>query len=257
MYQGVTFRAKAWKTVLQDIEEASQLGPDVRRVFLCDGDALILSTAKLLKILRAIGENMPWIERVGVYGDTRSVGSKSVGELKELKEAGLGIVYHGAETGSDQVMRLIDKGGTRAECIETAEKLREASITHSVMVLLGIGGRELSEEHARETASLLTEMAPRYVGALTTTLVPGTPLHSAATRGAFELPSPFEMLLELRTIIAQSEFEETRFSCNHASNYLPMRMDLPEDKEDVLRALDRVIEEADERVLKPEYLRGL
>jgi len=125
------------------------------------------------------------------------------------------------------------------------------------MVLLGIGGRELSSDHARETASMLSEMAPRYVGALTTTLVPGTPLHTEAAQGAFELPSPFEMLLELRTIVAESQFTHTRFSCNHASNYLPMRMDLPRDRDAVLHALDQVIAEGNQGALKPEYLRGL
>ncbi|MGB0591466.1 MAG: radical SAM protein [Myxococcota bacterium] len=257
MYSGVSFRVKPWETVHADICEAANLGPNVRRVFLCDGDALILPTRKLIAILEAIRAEMPWIERVGVYGDTRSVGRKSVDELTALRKAGLGIVYHGAETGSDAVMAHIDKGGTRDECLETARRLREAGITHSVMVLLGIGGKELSEEHARETASMLSAMSPRYVGALTTTLVPGTPLHAAAKRGEFTLPSPFEMLLELRTIVADSQFTHTRFSCNHASNYLPMRMDLPRDKDAVLGALDQVIADGDRGALKPEYLRGL
>jgi radical SAM superfamily enzyme YgiQ (UPF0313 family) len=257
MYSGVSFRTKPWGTVLADIEEAAGVGASVRRVFLCDGDALILPTRKLLRILEAIRTRLPWIERVGVYGDTRSVGRKSVDELIALREAGLGIIYHGAETGSDAVMTRIDKGGTREECLETARRLRAAGLTHSVMVLLGIGGRELSAEHARETASMLSEMAPRYVGALTTTLVPGTLLHGAAERGEFTLPSPFEMLLELRTIVAESQFTHTRFSCNHASNYLPMRMDLPRDRGAVLSALDQVIADRNSDALKPEYLRGL
>jgi len=257
MYSGVSFRVKPWETIEADIEEAATAGPSFKRVFLCDGDALILPTRKLLRILEAIHSKLPWVERVGVYGDTRSVGRKSVEELVALRQAGLGIVYHGAETGSDAVMERIDKGGTRKECLETARRLREAGITHSVMVLLGIGGRELSSDHARETASMLSEMAPRYVGALTTTLVPGTPLHTEAAQGAFELPSPFEMLLELRTIVAESQFTHTRFSCNHASNYLPMRMDLPRDRDAVLHALDQVIAEGNQGALKPEYLRGL
>jgi radical SAM superfamily enzyme YgiQ (UPF0313 family) len=200
---------------------------------------------------------MPWIERVGVYGDTRSAGRKSVEDLTALREAGLGIVYHGVETGSDEVMALIDKGGTRAECIETARRLREAGLIHSVMVLLGIGGVALSETHAQETASMLTEMDPPYVGALTTTVVPGTKLHAATAAGRFVLPSPFEMLGELRTILAESRFTGARFSSNHASNYLPMRMDLPADRDAALSALDQVIQRADEGALKPEFLRGL
>lgn len=257
MYSGVTFKAKPWETILADIEEAAQDGPVYRRVFLCDGDALVLSTRQLLRILEAIRTHLPWIERVSVYGDTRSAGRKSVEDLIALRQAGLGIVYHGVETGSDAVMARIDKGGTRAECVETARRLREAGLTHSVMVLLGIGGTDLSDTHAQETASMLSEMDPRYVGALTTTVVPGTALHTAATAGEFVLPTPFEMLGELRTILAESRFTNTRFSCNHASNYLPMRMDLPQDRDAALLALDRVIEAGDSDALKPEFLRGL
>ena len=257
MYRDKQFRAKPWEVVERDLEHARQLGPRFRRVFLCDGDALILSTAKLLKILTAIREQLPWVERVGVYGDTRSVKKKPVEELRSLEEAGLGIVYHGVESGDDEVLTFIDKGGTRADCIETAEKLRQAGIAHSVMVLLGIGGVRMSEAHARSTASLLTAMDPSYVGALTTTVVPDTPLADHEDRGEFALPDKFRMLEELRTMVEESEFTNCRFSANHASNYLPLTCELPRDKQALLHALDSVLAERDERVLKPEYLRGL
>lgn len=257
MYRDKTFRAKPWATVEADIEEAAALGPRFRRVFLCDGDALILSTKKLLRILERVSERLPWVERVGVYGDTRSVGNKSVGELIALREAGLGIVYHGMESGDDEVLLRIDKGGTRDEAIETAAKLRDAGIAHSVMVLLGVGGTELSEQHARNTASALTAMDPPYVGALTTTLVPGTPMFDQAQRGELELPDPMGMLRELRTIIAESNFSGCRFSSNHASNYLPIRSEMPRDKDEVVAILDHVLAARDEAMLKPEHLRGL
>jgi radical SAM superfamily enzyme YgiQ (UPF0313 family) len=257
MYRDKTFRAKPWSVIEADIEEAARIGPRFRRVFLCDGDALILSTKRLLPILEAIAERLPWVERVGVYGDTRSVGAKSVEELRALAEAGLGIVYHGMESGDDEVLRRIDKGGTRAEAIETAAKLREAGIDHSVMVLLGVGGAELSEQHARNTASALTAMDPAYVGALTTTIVPGTPMHEQAQRGELELPGKMGMLRELRTIIAESDFTGCRFSSNHASNYLPIRSTMPDDKAEVVALLDQVLELDDESLLKPEHLRGL
>jgi radical SAM superfamily enzyme YgiQ (UPF0313 family) len=257
MYRDKQFRAKSWEVVERDLAQASQIGPRFRRVFLCDGDALILSTEKLLKILNAIREQLPWVERVGVYGDTRSVKKKSVEDLHSLKEAGLGIVYHGVESGDDEVLISIDKGGTRADCVDTARKLREAGIAHSVMVLLGIGGVQRSREHARETASLLTEMDPSYVGALTTTVVPDTPLAEHQHNGAFTLPDKFRMIEELRTIVEESEFTNCRFSANHASNYLPLTCELPRDKQALLAALDGVLAERDERVLKPDYLRGL
>ena len=218
---------------------------------------MILATPKLLKILDAIQEKLPWVERVGVYGDTRSVGRKSVEELTSLKEAGLGIVYHGMESGDDEVLKRIVKGGTRQECIETADKLKAAGILHSVIVLLGIGGTELSAQHASATASILTRMDPPFVGVLTTTVVPGTPLHAEQARGEFVLPSKFEMLGELKVMLEESIFSQCRFSTNHASNYLPMRADFPEEQPHMLALLRKVIEKGDEDLLKPEYLRGL
>jgi radical SAM superfamily enzyme YgiQ (UPF0313 family) len=260
MYRDKQFRPKPWELVEADLREAAALGRrGIRsdRVFLCDGDALILSTRKLLEILAGIREHLPWVTRVGTYGDTRSVGRKSVEELVQLREAGLSIVYHGMESGDDEVLTMIDKGGTRAELLTTASKLREAGITHSVIVLLGIGGVALSEQHAENTATALSEMDPPFVGALTTTIVPGTPLSDMAARADFELPSKFRMLEELRVIVANSEFSRCRFSSNHASNYLPLRGDLPRDKPAMLAVLDEVIARGDERLLKPERLRGL
>lgn len=257
MYKGERFRSKAWETIEADIEEARSIGPRFRRVFLCDGDSLILSQRRLVQVLDRVRERLPWVERVGTYGDTRSVLKKSVEELSELRELGLGIVYHGVESGDAETLRRVDKGGTVEECVETAERLRAAGITHSVMVLLGIGGVERSAEHAEATARLLTRMQPRYVGALTTTVVPGTPLAEQQACGEFSLPEKLELLRELRTIVAESELTGSRFSANHASNYLPIRAELPRDKPAVLALLDRVLESGDESLLKPEYLRAL
>lgn len=260
MYRDKSFKPKPWPTIEQDLREAAAMaarGYRSDKLFLCDGDALILSTKRLLEILAGIREHLPWVTRVGTYGDTRSVGNKSVAELTELREAGLGIVYHGMESGCDEVLAAIDKGGTRAELIATAAKLRAAGLVHSVIVLLGIGGVARSEAHARDTASALSEMDPPFVGALTTTVLPGTPLFEQQARGEFELPSKFRMLEELRTIVADSEFSDCRLSSNHASNYLPLRGSLPRDKPAMLALLDEVIARGDERLLKPERLRAL
>ena len=257
MYRDKRFKPKDLARVEKDLQEAHAYGPRHKRAFLCDGDALILPTKRLLAILALIRKYTPWIQRVGVYGDTRSVGRKSVEELEQLKAAGLGIVYHGMESGDPEVLEAIEKGGTREEMIETARRLREAGITHSVMVLLGVGGKKLSEQHARNTASILTAMDPPYVGALTTTVVPGTPMAEAQAKGDFELPGKFRMIEELRQIVAESDFSDCRFSANHASNYVPIRSTLPRDKKAVLEALDYILNDRDERRLKPESLRAL
>ena len=156
-----------------------------------------------------------------------------------------------------EVLERIDKGGEREEMITTAHKLRDAGLAHSVMVLLGIGGEDLSEQHAVNTASALTEMDPPYVGALTTTVVPGTPLAAKQVDGSFQLPGKFRMLEELRTIVAEATFSNCRFSSNHASNYLPVRSTLPRDRKAVLEVIDTVLASGDERRLKPEALRAL
>lgn len=267
MYRDKQFRPKDWDTIRADLDHVAEVSrramaqnggqPPFSRVFLCDGDALILPTRRLVQILEGIREAWPWVERVGTYGDTRSVGRKSVEELIRLRELGLGIVYHGMESGDDDVLVRIDKGGTRAEAIETADKLRAAGLTHSVIVLLGVGGTDLSEAHARNTASVLTRMDPPFVGALTTTLVPGTPLFDMAEAGDFVLPDQFRMLEELRTIVAESNFSRCRFSSNHASNYLPLRSELPRDKAAVVSVLDEVLARRDPADLKPEFMRGL
>lgn len=254
------FRIKPWDVVRRDIDEAATLverGFSVRRVFLCDGDALILPTAKLLQILNYLQEKIPMVRRVGVYGDARSILRKSPDELAQLKAAGLGIVYHGAESGDDQVLARIQKGSTAAEAVQSAHRLKEAGIRHSVMVMLGIGGVARSHQHARATAQLLTEMDPPFVGALTTTIIPGTPIDEEVKSGQFALPDPWSLLQELRILVDESQFTRCRFHSNHASNYLPLSLNLPTDKEKALAQLDRMLNERDDGDLKPEYLRGL
>lgn len=259
MYRGADqrFRAKPFDTVAADIEEAAALGRPLPRVFLCDGDALVLSTDKLVRILDRLRERIPSVRRVGIYGDARTILRKSVDELVRLRELGLGIVYHGVESGDPETLRRIDKGSTRGETVEAAARLREAGIRHSVIVMLGIGGVERSREHAEATADLLTEMDPPYVGALTTTLVPGTLLHAAAGRGEFELPDPWGMLEELEILVARGRPTRCAFHSNHASNYLPLRMNLPTDRETGLAAIREVLARRDRDDLKPEEWRGL
>lgn len=254
------FRPKDLSTVAADIDEAADLeaaGVPIRRVFLCDGDALILPTAKLVDILEQIRRKLPNVRRVGLYGDARSILRKSAADLARLRELGLGIVYHGAESGDDTVLERVHKGSTAAEAVAAAERLRAAGLRHSVMVMLGLGGTERSEQHAAATARLLTDMDPPYVGALTTTLVPGTPLHDDAAAGRFELPDRWRMLAELRTLIAESRFSRCRFHSNHASNYLPLSLNLPVDRARALALLDQVLTGKDESRLRPDYRRGL
>ncbi|HOK06200.1 MAG TPA: radical SAM protein [Syntrophales bacterium] len=255
-YKGVRFRIKSREEIEEDILEASRFRR-VERVFLCDGDALIVPQGRLVEILASIGKNIRGVRRIGLYGNAKSILRKSVDDLKELRRLGLGIVYLGVESGSRGVLAAVRKGVTYEEMVEAGRRVKEAGITLSVTVLLGIGGREGSMEHAEGTARILTEIDPDYVGALTVMVVPGTPLYEDYAAGRFELPDTFGFLKELGVMIGKSNFTDCFFTSNHASNYLPLRVRLPEGRERALTMLDEVIAAKDERILRPEYLRAL
>ncbi len=256
MYQQKSFRVRPMNEILEDLREGLA-HPGFRRVFLCDGDALVLHTDKLLTILSEIKQHGPHIQRVGVYGDALAINRKSVDELTALREAGLGIVYHGMESGDNETLALLNKGVTDQEIIQAARKLREAGIAYSAIVLLGAGGEALSEQHAKNTARVLSACDPDYVGCLMLTLVPGTPMHDDAEAGRFTLPGPFGLLEELRTLVAESHFSNCHFTANHASNYLPLKGDFPADQPRILDLLNRVLQTKDRSILKPEWMRGL
>jgi radical SAM superfamily enzyme YgiQ (UPF0313 family) len=254
------FRVKPMATVAADIDEAARFsasGVPIRRVFLCDGDALILPFDHLVRILELLREKIPSVRRVSIYGDARSILRKSPGELARLRELGLGIVYHGVESGDDVVLDRMVKGSTAAEAVTAAGCLREAGIRHSVMVMLGLGGIERSAVHAAKTAEILTAMDPPFVGALTTTIIPGTPLARERDEGRFTLPDRWGLLEELRILVRESRFSRCRFHSNHASNYLPLSLNLPADRDKALAALDLVLATRDESRLRPDHLRGL
>jgi radical SAM superfamily enzyme YgiQ (UPF0313 family) len=254
-YAGERFRIKPDAVVMEDIGFAAAHCRRQRRVFLCDGDALIVPQARLLRILEAIRSQLPWVTRVGAYANAKSLSRKSIDELRELRRLGLGIVYMGLETGDDETLRRIHKGADSAELIAMGRKAREAGFKLSVTVLLGIAGRDRSQLHARETGRVLTAMGPDYVGALSLMLIPGTPLYEDWRRGDFILINPEEMLAELRTMLAETNLNPGLFHANHASNYLPIKARLPKDKAATLRLIDRAM--AGEVSLKPEFMRAL
>ncbi len=254
-YAGERFRIKPEAIIMQDIAFAAQYCKRQRRMFLCDGDALILPQKRLLKILQEIRAQLPWVTRVGAYANAKSLKMKSIDELSDLRENGLGILYMGLETGDDVTLKNINKGAASDTMIAMGQKAREAGFKLSITVLLGIAGRERSQIHARETGRVLSAIDPEYVGALSLMLIPGTPLFDDHDAGKFELIEPPEMLAELRTMIASTNLTRGLFHANHASNYLPIRARLPRDKEETLHLIDQAL--AGKVGLKPEYLRAL
>ncbi len=254
-YMGDRFRIKPDSIIMEDIAFAANYCKRQRRVFLCDGDVLIIPQKRLMKILVEIEKQLPWVTRVGTYANAKSLNMKSPDELKELKAHGLGIAFMGLETGDDVTLKNINKGATSQHMIEMGKKARSAGIKLSITVLLGIAGKERSKIHAKETGRVLSAIDPEYVGALSLMLIPGTPLCNDYESGKFLLPDPSEMLEELRIMIANTNLSSGLFHANHASNYLPIRAKLPKDKEATLKLIDEAL--AGRIELKPEYLRAL
>jgi len=254
-YMGERFKIKPDSIIMEDLAFAANYSKRQRRVFLCDGDVLIIPQKRLMKILVEIEKQLPWVTRVGIYANAKSLNMKSPDELKELKAHGLGIAYMGLETGDDVTLKNINKGATSQHMIEMGKKARLAGIKLSITVLLGIAGKERSKIHAKETGRVLSAIDPEYVGALSLMLIPGTPLCNDYESGKFLLPDPVEMLEELRIMIANTNLSSGLFHANHASNYLPIRARLPKEKEATLKLIDEAL--AGRIELKPEYLRAL
>ena len=255
-YRQKKFRIKSLEQIKKDLREASHY-ENVEKVFLCDGDALIIPQPRLEEILELINLNLPNIERIGTYANAKSVLRKSVDELNKLRELGLKIIYLGVETGNAELLQKIHKGVTYEQMVEAAHRVKEAGIVLSVTVLLGLGGIEKSIEHAMDTAKILTDMDPDYAGALTVMFVPETELYEDYLAGRFVLPDQFGFIRELYLMIANSNFTNCYFTSNHASNYLPVKAYLPREKEKILKMISSVIEAKDLSQIRPEYLRGL
>lgn len=255
-YRQKKFKIKPLEIIKKDLLEARGY-KGVDKVFLCDGDALIIPQPRLEEILGLINENLPNIERISTYANAKSILRKSVDDLRKLNSMGLKMIYLGVETGNSQLLEKIYKGVTYEQMVEAGRRVKEAGMMLSVTVLLGVGGIEKSVEHALDTAKILTDLDPDYAGALTLMLIPDTPLYEEYITGKFVMPDTFGYIKELYLIIANANFTNCYFTSNHASNYLPIKAFLPRQKEKILKMISSVIEEKDSSKIRPEYLRGL
>lgn len=254
-YKGVRFKIKDAAIIDQDIKYAAENFRFLKRLFITDGDALILPRARLTQILSRIREKMPWVQRVGLYGNAKSILRKSPQEFEELRDLGLGIVYLGLESGDAQVLQDIHKGVSRERMIEAGQRIRAAGIKLSVTALLGIAGLERSLRHARATGEALSAMDPNYVGVLTLMILPNTELGEQVRRGEFRLMELPELLRELREMLAGTNLTRGLFLSNHASNYLALKVKMPADKDKALELIDRALQ--GDVQLRPEWARAL
>lgn len=254
-YKGVRFRIKDESTINEDIAFAAKYCRQQKRVFIGDGDALIIPTDRLTEIFLSIRENLPWVNRISLYGNAKSILRKNNEELVKLKELGLDRIYMGLESGHAPTLKNIRKGVTAEQMIAAAGMVREAGLFLSVTVLLGIAGINDSEIHASESGRILTEMKPNQIAALTLMLLENTPLHENAVSGSFHLPDQKMLLAELRTMVNCINLERVQFQANHASNYLPISGRLMKDKKKILQIIEDGL--AGRKYLKAESQRGL
>ncbi len=250
------FRIRPLADCLEDLANAArELGPTVEKVFVADGDALVMDLAHWAPILEACRQHFRRLRRVSCYATAPNVLAKTDAELRELRELGLALLYMGPESGDDVTMKKIAKGSTAADHVEAAQRARAAGLELSAIFLLGAGGLERSSEHAAASAELVTAMDPHYLAALTLTVVSTTPLAKLAKRGSFVLPSIELLLGELRTFVDRARPTDALFRTNHASNYLPLGGRLPRDRARIVEAIDHAL--AGGIALRPEHLRGL
>ena len=252
-YKDKRFTIKEERTVLGDILFAARHMQDRKRVFLMDGDALIVPQKKLMRILEQIREHLPGVSGVGTYANTKSIASKSERQLRQLRENGLDTLYIGVESGDDQVRQAVRKGSSARQCLETGRTAKTAGMRLVVLVLIGIAG-DRWRQCARATGELLTAMAPDHVSALTIIPIAGTPFYNQCRRGEFRLPDERGFLMELREILVYTELQGGVFASTHASNYLSLNARLPDDKQAALDRIDAALR--GDIDLKPEWMRA-
>ena len=243
--------------VFADIERAAPLAGHVRRIFLADGDAMVLSTRRLLAILEKIKQHFPDINRISSYCLPRNVKNKSLGELQDLHAAGLGLAYIGAESGDDQLLQLIQKGETFASTVDALQKLQHAGIKTSVMILNGLGGDLYSQQHALNSARLVNASQPTYLATLVVSFPLGKDRFLKHFPAGFRLLDQSGLFREMQQFIEHTELKSTIFRSDHASNYLVLKGVLGRDKQRLLDTLRLAINTPDELTLRQEWQRSL
>ncbi len=260
MYKSKRYHTRPLADVLEDIEMASRTWyRDTETVFLCDGDAIDLPPEYLFAVLDALYKTFPHLRRVTTYAGPLSTLRKTPEELKAIRQAGLQRAYLGVETGDDALLRHVKKGVGADGMLQAGQRLVEAGFDLWTIVITGLegGGREALERNAALTAKMINEMKPKHLSSMTLMPVEGTPLYAEVERGELTLQNPFESLLEVRQLVSQIELSGLHYTSNHASNYLPIKGTIKEERERILGQLDEVLQSHDMSRLRDEYMRGL
>ncbi|MBK8972735.1 MAG: radical SAM protein [Hahellaceae bacterium] len=250
------FTTRPREVVQEEIRETAARFPGIQRVFLADGDAMVLSTARLIEILQWLNEAFPQLERISSYCLPRNLNKKSVEDLRLMKALKLSYLYVGAESGDDLVLHKVNKGETQDSTLAALLKIREAELVSSVMILNGLGGRRYSEQHALNSAKLVNEAQPDFLA----TLVVSFPMGEARFRSGFEDFEPLDqtgLFREMRTFLAATDLKQTQFRSDHASNYLVLKGELGRDREKLVQTIDTALNQPGRIPLRQEWQRGL
>lgn len=254
-YHGKKFKLKTAEEILHDIKNGSKLYPDATKAFLMDGDALVINNKILLSILKNIITYFPKVNRISSYANDYNILNRTDNELKELYEHKMRLIYMGLESGSQKILDKCYKKSTVNGMIKTVQRCNEFKIKTSIIVLLGLGGKDLSKEHVEQTAIAVNKMQPTYLSFLALMILPHTQLFQEMQSGNFTPLNQYEILWEMYEIIKHLELKRTIFFANHASNYLPITGRFPNDKKDLLIEIKNAIN--GKIHLRPEFLRGL
>ena len=251
------FNVKKDNDVQADICAAARLLPHTRRIFLADGDAMVLSTRRLLRILQSLKAHFPALNRVSAYCLPRNMCNKSPAEVQELQDAGLGLVYIGAESGDDELLSLINKGETFVSTVTALQKFSEAGIKTSVMILNGLGGSLYTRQHALNSARLVNESQPNYLASLVLSFPMGRQRFLSHFPANFKLLDQQGLFREMQLFLESTQLQQTLFRSDHASNYLVLKGVLGRDKVHMLHKLQQALNEPDKADLRQEWQRGL
>ena len=256
MYTSKQFRARKEEDVFADIEAFEPYAQHISKVFLGDGDPMVLSTKRLLRILNKINQTFPKLRRVSTYATPSNLNRKSDQELQELAAAGLNLVYVGIESGDNDVLNLIRKGEDFNSVVSGLNKSKAAGMNASVMIINGVGGKAFTDQHAINSAKVLNETQPKYASTLVLTTHKGLDHFQNRINGTFKELSKPELFTEMKLFLEHIDLNETIFRSDHASNHLALKGVLNKDKEKFIRLLDEVLSDPNSPFLRPDYYRG-
>ncbi|MCL5992248.1 MAG: radical SAM protein [Bacteroidetes bacterium] len=257
MYTSKKFTVKKEEDIIKEIIDYSNIEPDVRKVFLADGNAMVLSSERLLKILTQLNKSFPHLRRISAYALPKDIIQKSKSELEELYDAGIKLLYIGIESGDDELLRLINKSESYSSTVEGINKAHEAGIQTSVMVINGIGGKKYSRQHSINSARVVNEIQPHYLSTLVLSYPFGLEHYKSRAGYDFQPLNKKELFEELKLFIENTNLTSTIFRSDHASNYLSLKGILSRDKEVLIKKLTRAIDTPESLYLRPEWSRGL